>query len=211
MGAIPRTEYVSQLPLAVVPNAVSGGERPGLFADYSGRFRPEFRLNQLTDGALAAAAREFQMQSHLKAAANEASIAEHVDKRLGQSAMEEGWIMPAWIVGERVARALGLGTGPEAVAQLLAFTPVLPPGFDRSVNVDGDQVTITFTPVLDGLLDPEHPGLVGALARAPPVASRAPSVRSATGPAACRSMSTVHLSAWRWAWSKRRPTVRRCQ
>jgi len=165
VGPIPRTEYVSRLPLAGVPNAISGGETPGLFADYSGPFRPEFRLNQLTDGALAAVAREFLMQSHLKAAANEGSIAEHVDKRLGQTAMEEGWIMPAWVVGERVARALGLGTGPEAVAKLLAFTPVLPPGFDRSVNVDGNQVTVTFTPVVDGLLDPEQPGLVGALAR----------------------------------------------
>ena len=122
-------------------------------------------MNQLTDGALAAVAREFLMQSHLKAAANEASISEHVDKRLGPTAMEEGWIMPAWIVGERVARALGLGTGPEAVATLLGFTPVLPPGFDRHVTVDGDRVTVTFTPVVDGLLDPDHPGLVGALAR----------------------------------------------
>jgi hypothetical protein len=165
VGPIPRTEYVSGLPLSVVPNAVSGGETPGLFADYRGPFRPEFRLNQLTDGALAAVAREFLMQSHLKAAANEASIAEHVDDRLGRTAMEEGWIMPAWIVGERVARALGLGTGPEAVGKLLAFTPVLPPGFDRRVTVDGDRVTMTFTPVVDGLLDPEHPGLVGALAR----------------------------------------------
>jgi hypothetical protein len=165
VGPIPRTEYVSGLPLAVVPNAISGGETTGLFADYRGPFRPEFRLNQLTDGALAAVAREFLMQSHLKAAANEASIAEHVDKSLGPTAMEEGWILPAWIVGERVARALGLDTGPEAVATLLAFTPVLPPGFDRRVTVDGDRVTVTLTPVVDGLLDPEHPGLVGALAR----------------------------------------------
>jgi len=165
VGPIPRSEYVSRLPLARVPNMVTGSESPGLFADYSGPFRPDFRLNQFTDGALAAVAREFQMQSHLKAAANEASIAEHVDKDLGQTAMDEGWLMPAWVVGERVARALDLANGPEAIAKLLAFTPVLPPGFDRAVTVNGDRVVVTFTPVVDGLLDREHPGLVGALAR----------------------------------------------
>jgi hypothetical protein len=165
VGSIPRTEYVRGLPLALVPNEVSGGGKPGLFADYTGPFRPEFRLNQLTDGALAAVAREFQMQSHLKAAANEASIAEYLDKRLGQTAMDEGWLMPAWVVGERVARALGLGTDPEAVVKLLEFTPVLPPGFDRAVTLDGDRMTVLFTPSVDDLLDPEHPGLVGALAR----------------------------------------------
>ena len=165
VGPIPRTEYVSGLPLAGVPNRVSGGETAGLIADYSGAFRPEFRLNQLTDGALAAVGREFQMQAHLKSAANEASIAEHVDASLGQTAMEEGWILPAWVVGERMAKALDLGTDPEAVARLLEFTPVLPPGFDRSVKADGDRVTVVFTPVIDGLLDAEHPGLVGALAR----------------------------------------------
>ena len=165
VGPVPRAEYVGGLPLAGVPNEISGGEMPGLFADYRGPLRPQFRLNQLTDGALAAVAREFQMQAHLKAAANEASIAEHADKRLGQTAMEEGWLLPAWVVGERVAKALGLGTGPQAVATLLEFTPVLPPGFDRTVNVDETSAVVTFTPVVEGLLDPEHPGLVGALAR----------------------------------------------
>ena len=165
VGPIPVTEYVATLPLAGIPNAVTGGQSAGLFADYRGPFRPEFRLNQLTDGALAAVAREFQMQLHLKAAANEASIAVHLDKALGPVAMEEGWVTPAWIVGERLARAAGLGGGPEAVGELLALTPVLPPGFDRAVTVDGDRITATFTPVVDGLLDPGHPGLVGALAR----------------------------------------------
>jgi hypothetical protein len=165
VGPIPLTERVAALPLAAVPNAVTGGAGDGKFADYRGEFRPEFRLNQLTDGALAAVAREFQMQAHLKSAANESSIATRVDADLGKAAMEEGWITPAWVVGERVARAVGVGSGPEAAGALLALTPVLPPGFDRDVTVDGDRVTVTFAPVVDGLLDPEHPGLVGALAR----------------------------------------------
>jgi hypothetical protein len=165
VGPIPLTERVSALPLATIPNAVTGGAADGLFADYRGPFRPDFRLNQLTHGALAAVAREFQMQSHLKAAAHEASIATRVDKELGKASMDEGWTTPAWVVGERIARAAGIGSGPDAVGALLALTPVLPPGFDRDVTIDGDRVTITFTPVVDGLLDPEHAGLVGALAR----------------------------------------------
>jgi len=163
--AFPLAEQISRLPLAHLPNAVGGEEAPELYADYAGPFRPEFKLNQLTDGALAAVTREFQVQSHLKAAANEVSIAKHLEPARGRAAMEEGWLTPAWVVGERVARALGLGPAPEAVATLLAFTPVLPPGFDRRVEVDGDRVSVTFTPVLEGLLDPDHPGLVGALAR----------------------------------------------
>jgi hypothetical protein len=137
----------------------------GLFADYGGPFRPEFRLNQLSDGALAAVAREFHMQLHLKAAAHEASLAAHTDKSLGRAAMDEGWITPAWIVGERLAKAVDLGSGPEAVAKLLRLTPVLPPGFDRDVTADVDRIMATFRPVVDGLLDPEHPGLVGSLVR----------------------------------------------
>lgn len=165
VGAIPHTELVGALPLATVPNAVTPGGTPGQFADYRGPFRPDFRLNQLTDGALAAVAREFQMQLHLKSASVEAAIATRVDGDLGRAAMDEGWTTPAWIVGERVARAAGIGSGPDAAAALLALTPVLPPGFDRDVAVDGDRGAITFTPVIDGLLDPGHPGLVGALAR----------------------------------------------
>jgi hypothetical protein len=165
VGPIPLTEYVSTLPLSRVPNANTGADMAGLFADYRGPFRPDFRLSQLTDGALAAVAREFQMQLHLKAAANEASIAAHSRKDIGQAAMDEGWITPAWIVGERLAKAVDLGSSPEAVGKLLALTPVLPPGFDRGITVDGDRITATFTPTVDGLLDPEHPGLVGSLAR----------------------------------------------
>jgi hypothetical protein len=165
VGAIPHTELVGALPLASVPNAVNGGEADGRFADYRGPFRPDFSLSQLSDGALAAVAREFQMQLHLKAASVEASIATRVDPQLGRAAMDEGWTTPAWIVGERVARAAGIGSGPDAVGSLLALTPVLPSGFDREVSVDGDRVTVSFTPVVDGLLDPGHPGLVGALAR----------------------------------------------
>lgn len=165
VGPIALAEYVGALPLAEVPNAITGADMAGHFADYSGPFRAEFRLNQLSDGALAAVTREFQMQLHLKAAAHEASLARHVDPNLGRAAMDEGWLTPAWIVGERVARVLGLGTGLEAVAALLAFTPVLPPGFDRRADVEGNHLTVIFTPVVDGLLDPEHPGLVGALVR----------------------------------------------
>jgi hypothetical protein len=165
VGQIPLAAYVGTLPLASIPNAVTGVPTAGLFADYRGPFRPEFRLNQLTDGALAAVAREFLMQLHLKAAASEAAVAARLDKKLGQVATDEGWILPAWIVGERLAKAADLGEGPGAVGKLLALTPVLPPGFDRDIVVDGDRIIAIFTPVVDGLLDPDHPGLVGSLAR----------------------------------------------
>jgi hypothetical protein len=165
VGPIPHTELVGALPLAGVPNTNAGGAENGRSADYRGPFRPEFRLRDLASDALAAVTREFHMQLHLLAASSEATIAAHTDQGIGQAAMDEGWINGAWMLGERLARALDLGSNVDGLRRALALTPTFPPGFDRSISVDGDHVTFTLTPVVDGLLDPGHPGLCGSVAR----------------------------------------------
>src|SRR4029077_3869621 len=113
----------------------------------------------------AAVAREFQVQTHLLAASNDAAIAARSDQQVGAAAMDEGWLTGAWLVGDRVARALDLASDAQGVATALAYTPTFPPGFDRDVEVDGNDVTLTLTPVADGLLDADHLGLCGSLAR----------------------------------------------
>ena len=53
--------------------------RKAALRDYRGDFEPGFRLRDLTSGTLAAVAREFQVQTHLLAASNDAAIAARSD------------------------------------------------------------------------------------------------------------------------------------
>jgi hypothetical protein len=64
-----------------------------------------------------------------------------------------------------VARTLDLASGAQGVATALAVTPTFPPGVARDIAVEGDRFTLTLTPVVDGLLDTDHPGLCGSVAR----------------------------------------------
>jgi hypothetical protein len=48
---------------------------------------------------------------------------------------------------------------------VMALHPALPPGFDRTVDVDADHVRLELRPLAEGLLDPANPGWLGVLAR----------------------------------------------
>jgi hypothetical protein len=166
VGPIPLTDRMRALPIAnVVNTVVDVHDGEGRLRDYRGDFEPGFRLRDLTSGALAAVAREFQVQTHLLAASNDAAITARSDRSVGAAAMDEGWLTGAWLVGDRVAQALGLASDPGGVGTALAFTPTFPPGFDRQVDVEGNRVTLTLTPVAGGALDADQPGLSGSLAR----------------------------------------------
>jgi hypothetical protein len=163
VGAARLTGQVGALALASVPNAVRDREPEGM-NDYRGPLRPAFRLADLGSGALAAVAREFQMQSHLLVCAGQLALRE----RFGADVAREIAVSTAegagWIVSERLASALDTGPDPAGVALVLALHPMLPPGLDRSLHVDGDHVEVTLTPSIEGLLDPGHPGYPGVLA-----------------------------------------------
>jgi hypothetical protein len=168
VGPVAMTERVATLPLARVANAsspVAADDGGATASDYRGAFEPFFRLGDLTSATLAAVAREFQMQSHLLVASMDLALREHFDDSTVESMMTESWLGASWIAAERLARAVELGDGVGRLSAALALTPALPPGFRRTVSIDGDQVHCTLVADDPELLDPHHPGWCGALAR----------------------------------------------
>lgn len=167
VGPAALTEQVGALPLASVPNQRVDEAAPEGMVDYRGPFVPEFRLAALSDAALAAVAREFQMQSHLLVSAAELALAARFDADVVRSMLAGHWVGVGWLTSERLADRLGARDGGAAgVAAVLRLQPDLCPGFDRAIEVDGDGVRLTLTPTVPGLLDPDHPGSPGLLARA---------------------------------------------
>jgi len=164
VGSNSQTDRVDALALSSVPNEI-GPAVEGRLHDYSGPLELAFRLDALTNGALAAAAREFQMQAHLLVASMHLAVADRTDEELSRGVTDDGWLAFGWILAERLARVADLGERVDRVAAALALTPAFPPGFDRTVEATGDHVEIRFEPTHDGIGDPDHPGCVGSLAR----------------------------------------------
>jgi hypothetical protein len=82
--------------------------------------------------------------------------------------MASQWVGAGWVASERLADVLGFdGGGVDALATVLALQPALPPGFERTVEVDADagRVRLEMTPLAGRLLDPANPGWLGLLAR----------------------------------------------
>jgi hypothetical protein len=166
IGPAEHTLRVAQLPLASVPNEHPPDREPGGKRDYRGPFDPAFRLADLSHGTLIAVAREFQEQVHLLTSSAELAIADRLDTDAAQEIMASQWIGASWVASERLAGALDLtGGGIDALATVMALHPALPPGFDRTVDVDADHVRLELRPLADGMLEPANPGWLGLLAR----------------------------------------------
>lgn len=164
VGPIPLTERIATLPLVKVPNQISGRGGYGR-ADYRGEFDPGFKLREFTNGALAAAAREFQMQTHLLASSLETTITDRIGQDASRAILGEAWLGASWIFAERLAHVIALGEGAPSVGEALRLTPLAPPGFDRRITVDGNRVSCSFEAIGPGLVDPDHPGWCGSLTR----------------------------------------------
>jgi len=167
VGPARLTEQVARLPLASVPNRRrgddDGDDGGGGMSDYRGRFRPTFRLRDLTDATLAAVAREFDVQVNLLVCSGHLALLE----RFPDAATEivvSAWVGSAWIQSERLARSIVAADLADRVARVLALHPGVPPGLARTVEVDGDRVRATLTEDTAGVLDPNHPGWPGLLA-----------------------------------------------
>ncbi len=175
IGPAPHTLRVAELPLSSVPNERPADAEPGGKPDYRGPFDPAFRLADLSHGTLVAVAREFQEQVHLLTSSAELSLADRLDRETAREIMASQWVGAGWVASERLADVLGLGSGGvDALATVLALHPALPPGFERTVNVDADagRVRLEMTPLAGGLLEPDNPGWLGLLAGASGAASR---------------------------------------
>jgi hypothetical protein len=160
------TLRVAQLPLASVPNERAPDREPGGRTDYRGPFDPAFRLADLSQGTLVGVAREFQEQVHLLTSSAELSIADRLGVDAAREIMASQWVGASWVSSERLSGALRLGDGGiDALATVLALQPAFPPGFERTVDVDGNRIRLELTPLAVGLLDAGNPGWLGLLAR----------------------------------------------
>jgi hypothetical protein len=165
VGAIPLTGEVARLPLAGVPNEMPPDREPGGMRDYRGPLEPGFQLADLSWGALVAAAREFQVQAHLLIGATELALRTHFDVATAREIIANAWVGSGWLTSERLAAALGpIERDARGLARVLSLQGALPPGFDRTVDLDGDEVRVELRPVLPGLLSVDHPGWNGILA-----------------------------------------------
>lgn len=158
VGSLPLTELVAALPLASVPNPMPEDREPGGHRDYRRDFDPSFGLSDLSWGALVAATREFEMQSHLLMAASDLAVRDHFDADTTHTMMLNAWESAGWIASERLARLLPPGDVTDTLARVLALTPMLPPGFERQVQIDRHWVTLDLRASHPGLLDVAHPG-----------------------------------------------------
>jgi len=156
VGPARLTQQIGELPLAslsIEPRAEGDG--------YQRSFDPKFRLADCSDGTLAALTREFAVQTHLLMCAADVTLAERFGTERARELMADAWLATAWVVSERMRDVLE----DLDVPTVLALHPALPPGFTRTVEVQGDQVRCTLVPESPALLDREQPGWIGALAR----------------------------------------------
>ena len=165
VGPAKNTRAVAALPLARIANA-RAPERDSGWTDYARAVEPQFKLGLLSSATLAAVAREFQIQEHLLSCSAELALVERVGAEQARAVLLAQWSAVGWRASERLTAALGLRDGgADAVAQALRLHGALPPGFSRQVTVDGDRVHLVLEPQSAELLDPEHPGWLGLVAR----------------------------------------------
>ena len=165
VGAATLTEQVRALPLAAVPNELGPDDGSGR-RDYSGELDPQAKLAVWSRPTLEALTNEFDAQAHLLAASGELALEARYGRDNARTMLADSWVATGWNGTERLVHALDLeGEPAELLASVLALHPGIPYGFDRAIDVTGDAVTFTLTPSVDGLLDPDHPGTVGLVAR----------------------------------------------
>ncbi len=159
VGPARLTQQIAELPLASIaiePRPAGDG--------YQGEFEPKFRLADCSDATLAALAREFATQTHLLMGSGEIALAERFGADRARELIADAWLATAWVGSERLRDTLGADTD---IATVLALHPALPPGFNRTVTMDGngEHVHLVLVPESPALLDPDQPGWIGALAR----------------------------------------------
>ena len=163
VGPARLTETVGAMPLADVANTIGLRTDDGL-VDYRGPFVPALRLSAFSHSALAALAREFQMQTQLLAVAGELALNRYFAPPDAHAMTVRAWWSSGWIMSERLTQALHLTPDSTGMAQLLALHPAIPDGFHRDITIDADTVTMRLHTDVPGLFDVGHPGVPGIVA-----------------------------------------------
>jgi hypothetical protein len=161
----PLTLEVGRLPLARIANEMPADRESGGWRDYAGPFDPEFRLERLSQGALVAVLREFSLQTHLLASSACLYLSQAHPPDAVRETLANQWAGANWVTAERIAAGFGLaGGGRDAIAQVLALHPALPPGLEAAIEpagAGGLRLAFTGPPAL---LDADAPGWLGLLA-----------------------------------------------
>jgi hypothetical protein len=79
------------------------------------------------------------------------------------------WAGANWVSAERIAKLVGGGRGLDAVLQVLALHPALPPGLDATLERVGEHRAMLRFSGPDALLDAQAPGWLGLLASGEPL------------------------------------------
>jgi len=159
----PLTLEVGRLPLANIANEAPPDREPGGWRDYAGPFDADFRLEHLSQGALVAALREFSLQTHLLASSADLYLSQRHDRAKVREVLSNQWAGASWVAAERIAALLGVKGGIDAVAQVLALHPALPPGVTATLERQGDRRAELRLSGPPALLDPDAPGWLGLL------------------------------------------------
>jgi hypothetical protein len=133
----PNLALMQDTRIARVPIELPDESRePGGWEDYSGAFDAGFQLEDLGHRALVAVCQEAAVQAHLLAR----SLLLNVDQRHGEEAARRigrtQWTGAAAIAAYRLKRALGLGDGIEAVAEVFRLHPHFLPRTYVDLRVD---------------------------------------------------------------------------
>jgi hypothetical protein len=161
------TTRVGATALAGIENEVPQQGRGNGIDDYRGPLIPDFRLDCLSDAALLAATREFQIQAHLLMVSSDLALRDRFPLETVGQIMRDSSLGAGWVASERLNRSRGVARDratPDDVAAALSLTPMLPPGCTRVVHTDGNRVHLELDSTVAGLLDPSHPGWTGVLA-----------------------------------------------
>jgi hypothetical protein len=142
LQAVVEQSEAARLPVA----AIDPADAADGWADYSGALDPNFRLEQLSHGALVAALEEFAIQSHLLLRGLLTSISHSVDAQLAKAAVPRligGW---CGLTAQRLRDALDLEDNAQGLARMFALHPMLSPAtyVASSISVAGDVVRIGF-------------------------------------------------------------------
>ena len=112
--------------------------------------------------------REFQMQSHLLICSGELTLRDRFGEESAREMTVATSVGAGWVATERLSATLGIDSTAEGLLQLLSLHPMVPPGFRRTTEYRADRIRLTLTPDVRSLLDPQHPGVPGLLARGEP-------------------------------------------
>lgn len=134
---------------------VSGDADPGGMKDYSGDFRPDFQLEDLSHAALVAQCKEFALDVHLLVRSGHLAVESRWGAEARVAVARDHWAGSAPVYGRRVRDALGIrGDDMTAILKTLQVDPAFPHEYVRvGCSLVDDRRGAFWIEECDGLRD----------------------------------------------------------